>query len=56
VLEAGERVRLLALGTCTLEATQPGDAVYAPAAPRTRSFAVVGQVARTAGRSISYTK
>lgn len=38
---AGDQVALLAPGTCTLQADQAGDAVYAAAAPAQQSFAVL---------------
>jgi predicted extracellular nuclease len=37
---AGVQIRLLSAGTCTLSAEQPGDAVWRPAEPVVRSFAV----------------
>ncbi len=37
---SGAIVTLLALGTCTIEATQPGDSNYAAAAPVDQSFTV----------------
>lgn len=36
----GAAIRLLALGTCTLTATQPGDATYFAATPVMRSFQI----------------
>lgn len=36
----GNVVTVLARGTCTLQATQAGDATYAPADPVTRSFSI----------------
>ena len=43
---SGFEITLLAPGTCTITATQPGDAVYLAAAPVTRSFTVT-KVAQT---------
>jgi hypothetical protein len=37
---AGDTVSILAAGTCTITASQPGDATRAPAAPVDQSFAV----------------
>src|SRR5262249_6075657 len=37
---SGNTVTLLALGVCTLVASQPGDATYAAATPVSRSFSV----------------
>lgn len=36
------QVALIGIGTCTLSAQQPGNAVWLPATPVTRSFAVTG--------------
>jgi len=38
---SGDQVSLLAAGTCTINADQPGDATWAPAPQVTRSFEVV---------------
>lgn len=38
---AGGLATLLAAGTCTLQASQPGDAVHAAATPVTRSFVIL---------------
>ncbi|MGD0831528.1 MAG: hypothetical protein ABR907_11325, partial [Terracidiphilus sp.] len=35
---------LIASGNCTIQATQPGNSIYAPAAPLTRSFTVTAAV------------
>ena len=40
ICSVGSEVTLLAGGTCSIEATQAGNAVYAAAAPITRSFTV----------------
>ncbi|CAN5161832.1 hypothetical protein BH11PSE9_BH11PSE9_16550 [soil metagenome] len=49
----GSSLALIANGTCTVEAVQPGNAVYAPASAVSRSFAVAtGLVAQ----SISFTQ
>jgi uncharacterized protein (TIGR03437 family) len=39
---SGSLVTLAAVGTCTIQATQPGNANYAPAAPVNQSFQVAG--------------
>jgi hypothetical protein len=39
---SGNTANLLAVGTCTIVASQPGNNVYGAAAPVTRSFAVTG--------------
>jgi hypothetical protein len=36
----GNSVTLIGAGTCTIQATQPGNGIYNPAAPVTRSFSV----------------
>jgi 2',3'-cyclic-nucleotide 2'-phosphodiesterase/3'-nucleotidase/5'-nucleotidase len=41
----GDMVNLLAVGTCSLQATQGGDSIYAAATPVTQSFAVTSTVA-----------
>jgi uncharacterized protein (TIGR03437 family) len=38
---SGITVTLVALGTCSITASQPGNSTYAPAAPVTQSFAVI---------------
>jgi hypothetical protein len=38
---SGSTVTLVAVGTCTIEAAQPGDLVYAAASPVQQSFAVM---------------
>lgn len=45
----GLQVSLLAAGTCGLEASQSGDAVWAPAAPVARRFQVLSQDGGAAG-------
>ncbi|MGA7341825.1 MAG: hypothetical protein WBE72_01885 [Terracidiphilus sp.] len=40
---SGASVTLLAIGTCSIQATQPGNSTYAGAAPVTQSFAVQGE-------------
>ncbi|MEW6120416.1 MAG: S8 family serine peptidase [Pseudomonadota bacterium] len=42
---SGSTVSLLAVGTCTLSAQQPGNATYAPADPVVQSFSVVAAAA-----------
>ena len=39
---SGTTITLIALGTCSVRATQDGDATYAPASPVDRTFQVVG--------------
>ena len=37
---AGDALQIMSLGGCSITASQPGNAAYAPAAPVTRTFRV----------------
>ena len=45
---------LLAVGTCTIQATQAGNATYSAAAPVTRSFTITAAATKSAKRGIAY--
>ncbi len=52
---AGATVTALDAGTCTIEASQPGDATFHPAAPVQQSFAVGSPAPSLSAQTISFT-